>query len=243
MLANIAQALHHRVAAVNLDDLDGFNLTEVVNASLTYCDEAPQERIKDRTFKMVTAAETVTVKRKYRDSISTRILGKWLILGNHLPEIADHSDGFWRRLKVIPFAVTVPEAERVPNLAGHIITHELGGVLNWALEGAVRLLARGRFDPVVPGAMLDAVNSAKIDSNTVKAWWEDGEMTTKVTADTLKVDVDHHYVKWCKLNRMSSVPMPKFWKRLTLAVSGVIESRMTTAGGRPRVCNIALHTY
>ena len=78
VLANIVQALHHRVAAVNLDDLDNFSMTEVVNASLIYCDEAPQQRINDRTFKMVTAAETVAIKRKYRDPMSTRILGKWL---------------------------------------------------------------------------------------------------------------------------------------------------------------------
>lgn len=243
VLANIVQALHHRVAAVNLDDLDGFNMTEAVNASLIYCDEAPQERIKDRTFKMVTAAETVTVKRKYRDPISTRILGKWLILGNHLPEITDHSDGFWRRLEVIPFGVTIPEAERVPNLAGHIVSHELGGVLNWALEGAVRLLARGRFDPVMPQAMLDAVNSAKTDSNTVKAWWEDGELTIKATSDTLKVDVYRAYASWCKSNRLPSVPMPQFWKRLATTVKGVIETRMTTLCGRPRVCNVNLQPY
>ena len=152
VLANIVQALHHRVAAVNLDDLDGFNLTEVVHASLIYCDEAPQQRINDRTFKMVTAAETVTINRRYRDPISTRVMGKWLILGNHLPEITDHSEGFWRRLDIIPFDVSIPLAERVPNLAGHIIDRELGGVLNWAVEGAVRLLARGRFDPVVPAS-------------------------------------------------------------------------------------------
>jgi len=243
VLANIVQALHHRVAAVNLDELDGFNMTEAVNASLIYCDEAPQERIKDRTFKMVTAAETVTIKRKYRDPISTRILGKWLILGNHLPEITDHSEGFWRRMDIIPFDVTIPPAERVPNLAGNIIEHELGGVLNWALEGAVRLLARGRFDPVVPQAMRDAVNCAKTESNTVKSWWEDAELTVKTTADTLKMDVYKSYSGWCKANGLSSVPMPKFWKRLTGTVKDVIETRMTTTAGRPRVCNVNLQPY
>lgn len=143
VLANIVQALHHRVAAVNLDQLNNFNMTETVNASLIYCDEAPQGRISDSTFKMVTAGEKVAINRKYRDPISTRILGKWLILGNHVPTITDHSEGFWRRLNIIPFDVTIPVAERDPLLANHIIEHELSGVLNWALEGAVRLLARG----------------------------------------------------------------------------------------------------
>lgn len=241
VLANIVQALHQRVAAVNLDNLDGFSMTEVVNASLIYCDEAPQQRINDRTFKMVTAGETVTIQRKYRDPISTRILGKWLILGNQLPEITDHSEGFWRRMDIVPFEVTIPPAERDPMLARHIIEHELGGVLNWALEGAVRLLARGCFEPTKPAAMCKALEVAKTESNTVKNWWEDAELTTKNTTDTLKMDVYRAYANWCKANGHSSVvPMPKFWKRLTSTVKGVIETRMVTTGGRPRVCNIAL---
>jgi putative DNA primase/helicase len=243
VLANIVQALHHRVAAVNLDDLDGFSMTEVVNASLIYCDEAPQQRINDRTFKMVTAAETVTIKRKYRDPISTRVLGKWLILGNHLPEITDHSEGFWRRMDIVPFDVTIPKEDRNPMLARHIIEHELGGVLNWALEGAVRLLARGCFDPIAPRAMRQALESAKTESNTVLEWWEDIELKVKTTTDTLKMDVYRSYSNWCKSNGLTSVPMPKFWKRLTNSVKGVIESRMTTKSGRPRVCNIALQPY
>lgn len=243
VLANIVQALHHRVAAVNLDDLDGFSMTEVVNASLIYCDEAPQQRINDRTFKMVTAGETVTIKRKYRDPISTRVMGKWLILGNHLPEITDHSEGFWRRLDIVPFEVTIPKAERDPMLARHIIDHELGGVLNWALEGATRLLSRGRFDPVRPKAMAKALDVAKQESNTVLDWWQDTEQVIKSSVDTLKMDVYRCYASWCKANGLASVPMPKFWKRLTTEVTGVIESRMTTTGGRPRVCNIALQTF
>lgn len=243
VLANIVQALHHRVAAVNLDDLDGFSMTEVVNASLIYCDEAPQQRINDRTFKMVTAAETVTVQRKYRDPISTRIHGKWLILGNHLPEITDHSEGFWRRLDIVPFDVTIPHSERDPLLARRIIEHELGGVLNWAVEGVTRLLARGRFDPIKPKAMTQALDVAKTESNTVLEWWQDTEQAIKTTADTLKMDVYRCYAGWCKAYGLTTVPMPKFWKRLTSVVSGIIESRMSTTGGRPRVCNIDLQTY
>ena len=86
--------------------------------------------------------------------------------------------------------------------------------------------------------MRDAVNSAKTESNTVKAWWEDGELTVKTTADTLKMDVYRSYSGWCKANGLPSVPMPKFWKRLTATVKGVIETRMTTTAGRPRVCNV-----
>jgi putative DNA primase/helicase len=244
VLANIVQALHRKVAAVNLDDLDDFALTEVLDASLIYCDEAPQERIKDRTFKMVTAAETVPVKRKYRDPISARIRGKWLILGNHLPEITDHSEGFWRRLDIIPFSVTIPPAERDPNLAQHIIRHELAGVLQWAIEGALRLLTRGRFDPVLPQAMLDALSTAKTESNTVLSWWQDTEQAIKVSVDTLKMDVYHCYSSWCKAHGHTSVvPMPKFWKRLTAVVPNILEGRITTPSGRPRVCNIALRTF
>lgn len=243
VMANIVQALHRRVAAVNLDELDGFSLTEALDASLVYCDEAPQNRISSRTFKMVTAAETVTIKRKYRDPVSAKIKAKWLILGNHIPETTDHSGGFWRRLEIVPFSVTIPPAERDPKLADYIVEHELSGVLNWAIEGALRLQARGRFDPVLPKAMSDAISSAKAESNSVISWWQDTEKVLKSTIDTLKVDVYKTYSGWCKASGLSSLSMPKFWQRVTADIPGFVESRLTTRSGqRPRVCNIALFT-
>lgn len=119
-LANIVQALHMRTAAVQLDALDGFKMANLIGASLIYCDEAPQRNINEQAMKSLIAGELVQIDRKYRDPIDVRVSGKWIILANHIPAVTDQSSGFWRRFDIVPFAVTIPEAERDPMLAKRI---------------------------------------------------------------------------------------------------------------------------
>ncbi|MGY2491132.1 DNA primase family protein [Cupriavidus sp. CP313] len=239
-LANLVQALHERTAAVQLDGLDGFRMASMIGASLIYCDEAPQRNINEQAMKSLIAGELVQIDRKYRDPITVRVNGKWLILANHIPAVTDQSTGFWRRFDVVPFSVEIPESERDPLLAKRIIARELSGVLNWALEGLQRLLARGRFDEAVPASMRVAAQSARTETNSVQAWSHDLGIELTTTVETSKVDVYANYAGWCRENGMVPVASPKFWKRLPDSIGAVAEGRMLTKAGRVRTCNIRL---
>ncbi|HDR9271200.1 DNA primase [Burkholderia pseudomallei] len=239
-LANLVQALHARTAAVQLDRLEGFRLSSMVGASLIYCDEAPQRNINEQIIKSLIAGETVQIDRKYRDPISTRITAKWLALANHVPAIRDTSNGFWRRFDIVPFDVEIPASERDPMLANRIIAHELSGVLNWALEGLMRLLARGRFDECAPEAIQRAIRSARTETNSVQAWADDRAIGLSTSVDTSKTVVYGAYATWCKTNGMVPDSSPRFWKRLPDTLGRVDEGRMTTGAGRIRTCNVRL---
>lgn len=239
-LANILQAMQSRVAAVQLDALDGFRLTNLIGAQMIYCDEAPQRGINEQLIKSLIAGELVQVDRKYRDPVVARITGKWLVLANHFPTITDQSIGFWRRWDVIPFDVTIPPAARDATLAEYVIRHELSGVLNWAIEGLLRLLARGRFDPTQPAAIQSAIREARLESNSVAAWWEDisGELTTE--ARTEKTKAYSYYADWARTHGMSPVSAPKFWKRITEIIgAGLVLKKVRGL----RFCNISLKGY
>lgn len=239
-LANIVQALHQRTAAVQLDALEGFRMSGMIGASLIYCDEAPQRNLNEQTMKSLIAGEVLQIDRKHRDPVSVRIQGKWLILANHIPTVTDQSGGFWRRFDIVPFSVEVPESARDPLLAKRIISGELSGVLNWSIEGLIRLLARGRFDPVLPSAMQSSMQSAKLETNSVQAWGKDQAIELTTTVDTPKSDVYSHYAGWCRSNGMAPVASPKFWKRLSDVIGVIVEGRTTTKAGRQRTCNIRL---
>ncbi len=171
-------------------------MASMIGASLIYCDEAPQRNINEQAMKSLIAGELVQIDRKYRDPITARVNGKWLILANHIPAITDQSMGFWRRFDIVLFSVEIPERERDPMLAKRIISHELSEVLNWALEGLVRLLARGRFDEVIPAPMRSAVNSAKAETNSVQSWSNDLGIERTTTAETPKADAYANYAAW-----------------------------------------------
>lgn len=239
-LANLVQALHARTAAAQLDRLDGFRLSNMIGASLIYCDEAPQRNINEQAIKSLIAGETVQIDRKHRDPVSARITAKWLVLSNQIPAVHDQTNGFWRRFDIVPFDFEIPASERDPMLANRIIAHELSGVLNWALEGLMRLLARGRFDECAPAAIQSAIRSARLETNSVRAWADDRGVELSTSVDTSKTEVYAAYAAWCKTNGMVPASSPKFWKRLPDTLGKVEEGRMTTTAGRIRTCNVRL---
>lgn len=243
-LANILQALHYRTAAVRLDDLDDYSLSGLLGASLIYCDEAPQHGINEQSLKSLVSGETVQIKRKFKDPISTKIQGKWLVLANHIPAIKDQSVGFWRRWDIVPFDVTLPEAERTARLAERIIEEELAGVLNWAIDGLLRLLERQMFALEVPRAMQQVLHQAKVETNSVLSWFEYNDCGTSLDADIPKTRVYAHYADWCRRNGLSPVASTKFWKRLgdVIGSGRLLEGRMRIAGAHVRCCNVLLNT-
>lgn len=241
VLANIAQALHAKCAAVQLDSLDQFKLAGLVGASLIYADETPQRGMNEQVLKTAVAGELMQIDRKYRDPISLRLKGKWLVLANQFPAVTDQSNGLWRRFDIVPFPVTIPERDRDPMLSSKIIKTELSGVLNWALVGLQRLLSRGRFDENLPAPMRSARKDVQQETNSVQSWADDLGIELTIAVETPKTDVYASYVSWCKANGMSPVASPKFWKRMPDTVgSSLIEGRKTTTAGRIRTCNVSL---
>jgi len=229
VLANILQELHGHFASASLDNLSGFKLSSLVGASLIYVDEAPSGRIDENLLKSLIAGEAVLVDRKYRDPITVRLLGKWLVLGNQMPHIADHSDGTWRRWDIVPFDVQIPEHKRDAQLARTIIKNELSGVLNWALEGLVRLNERGRFNPQMPAAMTRMLGAAKTRTNSVLAWIEDvGVCIDSDGRLTQKEAVYGHYKIWAKSNGVTTLASPQFGAKLNEIFPQLHECRRTS---------------
>ena len=68
-------------------------------------------------------------------SSSTR-LSRLFMDGNHKPVIFGSDPGIWRRIKLIPFTVSIPEKER-DKLLGVKFYHERSGILAWALHGCL----------------------------------------------------------------------------------------------------------
>lgn len=234
--AQIMQALHRDPVSMQLDALDGFNLAGLVGASLVYCDETPT-RIDEQRLKTLVSGDSVQVDRKYRDPLVIRPTAKWIVSGNALPAISDHSDGFWRRWVVIPFD-TKPKSIQ-PLLGDTIIRDELSGVLNWALEGLRRLLQRGKFPPL-PKALAEAQRDGRQQSNSVAAWIDDAIVSVMPHNLTSKLVVYKWYTDWCRDHGLSSVSYLKFWIRMDVAIPEIAktETRVRGSGGQYRAVGI-----
>jgi putative DNA primase/helicase len=243
VLCNIVQALHGNPRSIDLGQLqeNQFALSEHLDASLICADEVPARHINEGLLKSLIAGESVSVNRKYKDPISARITGKFLVLGNHLPRITDHSDGFLRRWDIVPFDVSIPEQDRDPQLADYIIENELSEVLNWALEGLLRLRKRGRFDPKIPAAMAKMLTKAKVETNSVVAWVEDADVTLGVEGELReKSAVYADYVAWCKRNGFVAMASPRFWTILSGVLPWTSTRPRTASGVQTKACNVCV---
>ena len=228
-LSEIVAKLHKQVSSISLNKLEGFNLTPLVGASLVIVDETPA-RISEQEFKKIVSGGLIEINRKFRDPISFRPFAKWLILGNQPPAISDQTHGFWRRLPVVQFCRQFSEQEQDPCLAKTIIEHEMPGVLNWALAGLLRLMKRGRF-PDAGAAMRAAAMQAVIESNSVLAWWTDGQAEINQTIETPRAAVYSAYKEWAVENGMSPVSSERFWPRMALATGQKIVAIMRKKNG------------
>jgi putative DNA primase/helicase len=61
---------------------------------------------------------------------------KTIQVTNNKPRIRENSEAVWRRLRIVPFAVVIPEGERDPQLLRKLM-EESSGVLNWLVEGCL----------------------------------------------------------------------------------------------------------
>lgn len=238
-LAQIIGALHRKVAALAIDNLSGFAVEGLVDATLVHVDEVPK-RIDEQRLKIAISGDPLLIDRKYKSALTIRPKAKWIVLTNEFPSLSDQSDGLWRRFQIVPFSVQIPQEEVNPMLASQIMEHELSGVFNWSLEGLTRLLSRGHFMGGID-AIEQAKYQAKLDTDSVLSWLENADPEISTDHKTLKEDVYAFYQTWCKGSGVGAVAVGKFWRRLKERRPEVSEIRSRKEGSRARYVNLILH--
>ena len=108
--------------------------------------ETGAEHMAEVRIKLLTGGDTVTGKAHYKSATSFQPRFKLWIFGNSKPAIYGVDFAIWRRIKLIPFTVQFPHEKQDLTLKGKLLA-ELPGILNWAIEGALKWQAEGRLVP------------------------------------------------------------------------------------------------
>lgn len=115
------------------------NRAVIANKLLNYSSEAGNE-LNAEMFKKMASGEPVTARALYGHPFEVTDYAKLMFNANQLPQAPEMTPAFYRRLIIMPFTVEILASERDYGLAQKIISMELSGVLNWALNGLSRLL-------------------------------------------------------------------------------------------------------
>jgi putative DNA primase/helicase len=106
-------------------------------------------QFKEALIKSLTGGEPMLVRSLNKEFFEFRPTFKMVLSGNHKPEVSGVDHGIWRRIKFVPWPVTIADHERRPmdEVMGEIWP-ERSGVLNWLLAGALDYLNAGLRTPV-----------------------------------------------------------------------------------------------
>jgi putative DNA primase/helicase len=104
------------------------------------------KELAEALMKTLTGSENVRARRMREDFWQFPPTWKVWLAANDKPKVKGRDKATWRRIKLIPFEVTIPDEEVDHDLPGKLL-EELPGILNWAIEGCQEWKDRGLEEP------------------------------------------------------------------------------------------------
>lgn len=111
-------------------------------------------RLDEGMIKTLTGQDVITARFLHQNSFEFLPQFKLWLAANHKPSIRGVDEAIWRRVRLVPFTVQIPEGERQPKeVLMALFSDELPGILAWAIEGC-RLWQRDGLG--LPSAVAEA---------------------------------------------------------------------------------------
>lgn len=121
-------------------------------------------RFDEAKLKDLTGGDKLSARFLHQEFFTFKPSHKLMIRGNHKPTIAGTDEGIWRRLRLVPFTVSIPTTEQDRDLPAKLAS-ELPGILRWAIEGCLQWQREGLAAPAVVTA---AGNEYRADSDVLQ---------------------------------------------------------------------------
>ena len=173
------------------NDIARLQGTRFVTAS-----EADQGKsFAESLIKQMTGGDKLTARFLHGEFFEFIPKFKLFLATNHRPNIRGTDNGIWRRLRLIPFDVTIPKEEQDQSLMDKLKA-EMPGILNWAIRGCLLWQQTGLTPPREVSA---ATNEYRQDLDWLNAFISD----RLVERSGLKIsasDLYHEYKDWAAAN-------------------------------------------
>lgn len=192
-----------------------------------YTDLSPKLVHDTGLFKMLTGgSDRVPAEKKFQAQFDFVNPAKLIFSANSMPSVPEADDAFFRRWAVIEFPNQVPLREQTP-FYERLLLDEAPGILNWALMGLARLVARGRFDDIV----LENTRSKWRRLSNSLAWFTDDRVERDRAASVTKADFYAAYTEFCEDNGVEVRSTADVGRELPQLLPGVHAS-VAKPGGR-----------
>jgi putative DNA primase/helicase len=150
------------------------------------------DRLNEARVKFLTSNDKLTARKLYQDYFDFSPTHKAFLTTNHKPIVQGTDEGIWRRIHLLPFAVTIPVEKVERDFRERRLMPELAGILSWALEGFAAYRREG-LNP--PASVLAATGDYREDMDLVGQWIDERcELDANACSPTSGLYND--YAKW-----------------------------------------------
>lgn len=175
--------------------------------------------VQTENLKSFASGDTVSIPRKFKTALTVKQTTTLVFLLNNLPNTSDLSHGFQRKLLIVPFDRIFRSEEMDKQRKTKILPWELKGILNWAIEGALRLRKQS-FEFTASRKIREATMQYEQEQNPVKSFFQ--EVLEEEGGQRIsRKEILQSYKSWLQGTGISSrgTDSPqRFWKLLESAM-------------------------
>ena len=178
---------------------------------LVFANETKEgQRLDDARLKDLTGGDTIIARPLYaKDYISFSPTHKLVVVGNYHPTVSDDSHGFWRRVVLYPFSVTIPQGKQDKRLLEKLIS-EGPGILNYLLKALKTYFANGLE---MPNTLTKATQKYRTEQDVVQQFLDD-ECQTAPEKTIPRSTLYSKYTLWCSANGLYGVSSNRLSRKL-----------------------------
>jgi putative DNA primase/helicase len=145
-------------------------LADLFGIRLAICEETEDGHgLNESLVKSITGGGRLRARRMREDHWEFEATHLPVLVTNHKPIVRGNDYGIWRRLRIIPFAVTVPPDRQDKRLREKLLG-ELPTIARWMAAGALEVQKAGLQEP---SEVLLATEAYRADSDTAARWLDD----------------------------------------------------------------------
>jgi putative DNA primase/helicase len=153
-------------------------------------------RLAEATVKRLTGGDRLTARYMGKDFFEFTPTHQIWLVTNHKPAVRGTDHGIWRRLKLLPFTVTVPPARQDPRLLDKL-DDELDAILGWAVRACRRWATKGLGESL---EVASATESYRAASDVLGAFLADCCVVAPGAGPVAAGDLHDAYVMWASTN-------------------------------------------
>lgn len=186
------------ISSVGIEELiERFKRASLVDKMVNISAEIPETSLKNlHIFKKLVTGDVIDAEFKGKDSFNFVNTAKFIFSANELPKMNDTTEGFSRRIIVIPFNRYFSDEEKDINMLSKLTTEEAKSYwLNLAIKGYQRLVCNKGFSKC---ELIDKeINNWMNSANSIRRWFS----TIKNKHDTFNnktLEIIHQqYMNYC----------------------------------------------